>query len=266
MKFRSSFSAGVLAALALSSAAQATDPLRYATDIRRCVASYAGNGNGSTWQDRPVPFEPYKGGANIEVSNGLETWFSASDQSSEMSGSTMSFSGNGAGTAIAVPLSAPLTSQGQSKFDLYFTIDVTTEYRLSGVVAESGHQDSVSTVRLAVLGGANVQFIQSSPNSSTPFDVSGTLPPGNYRLYAEATGRGRTGPLLLVSNGTASCSLEFSASNELFHPADWNRDGAVNTADFFDFLIDFNAGDADFDRNSVTDSADLFGFLVEFNR
>jgi hypothetical protein len=265
MKVCSSVSTGVLAALALASVAHAGDPLRYTTDIRRCIASYAGNGSGSTWQDRPFPFEPYKGGANIEVTNGLEAWVSESDQSSNMSTRAMTFVGSGSGTAIAVPLSAPLTSQGQSKFDLYFVVSTPTEYRLTGVLSESGHPDSLSQVRLAVVGGGNVQLVQSAANTSTPFDISGTLQPGSYRLLAEATGRGRTGPLVLISTGNASCAVEFVANIEIQLPADWNHDGQIDTQDFFDFLADFQAGDADFDRNGVTDSADLFAFIIAFS-
>ena len=266
MNFRSPASVGVLAVVALSSAAHATDPLRYATDVRRCVASYSGNGSGSTWQDRPVAFKPYEGGANIEVTNGVETWFSSSVQTSEMTGTTMAFNGNAEGTAISVPLSAPLTSQGQSKFDLYFTVDEPTEYRLTGIIAETGHQDSAASVRLSVVGGGDLEFAESSTNSSRPVDFSGTLQPGSYRFYAEATGRGRTGPLLLVSHGTATCAVEFSAGVQLFHPADWNQDGVRNTRDFFDFLSDFHAGDADFNRDDVTNTVDFFEFITAFRQ
>lgn len=264
MKVRSSVSAGVLAAVALASVAHAGDPLRYTTDIRRCVASYSGNGSGSTWQDRPFPFEPYKGGANIEVSNGLEAWISESDQNSNMSGRSMTFVGSGSGTAIAVPLSAPLTSQGQSKYDMYFVVAATTEYHLTGVVSESGHADSLSQVRLSAVGGGNINLIQSTPNASVPFSITGTLQPGSYRLYAEATGRGRTGPLVLISTGTATCAVDFTANVEIILPADWNHDGQIDTQDFFDFLTDFQAGDADFDHNGITDSNDLFAFLIAF--
>ncbi len=267
MKFCVSVSIGVMSCGALAPLALAgDDPLEFSTDIRRCVASYAGNGSGSTWQDRPIPYEPYKGGANIEVTNGLETWFSSSVQNSEMDGFSMRFNGNGSGTAVAVPLSSPLTSQGQSKFDLYFSVTEETEYSLRGVVGELGHSDSQALVRLSIVGGAVVNEAVSATNSTGDFDLSGTLPPGNYRLYAEATGRGRTGPILLVSSGGATCTLEFNADSEIFDPADWNRDRLVNTNDFFQFVIDFQDGNADFDHSGATNSQDWFGFLSAFNR
>jgi hypothetical protein len=257
---------GALGLLALASGAIANDPLQFGTDIRRCTASYAGNGSGSTWQDRPVAFDPFDGGADIEVTNGLETWVSNSLQNSWMDGSTMAYVGSGTGTAIAVPLSAPLMAQGQSKFDLYFSISEPTEYHLWGTVGELGHADSQAVVRLSVVGGGVINEAISRANATDAFDLSGTLQPGNYRLYAEAMGRGRTTPLLLLSTGSSSCSVVFDAGTEIFDPADWNLDRLVNTADFFDFVTDFAADNADFDHSGETDSQDLFGFLNAFNR
>lgn len=189
------------------------EPIDWVTDIRRCTASYAGNGSGSSWQDRPTPFDAFQdGGADILVTNGVETWSATCSQDSTMDGVSASFESTAQATIIAGLTSNPLLAQAQSKFDLYFTITEPVSYQLEGHVSESFHSDSMAVVRLSVVGGGEIGSVTSGQDSTRSFQMSGILEPGTYRLYAEALGKCRTLPMTVFAEGSASCRMAFSVS------------------------------------------------------
>ncbi len=68
----------------------------------------------------------------------------------------------------------------------------------------------------------------------------------------------RVGGNSATAFGTGVLTLGF------FCIADYNRDGIDNSQDFFDFIIDFFAGDADFNVDGTTNSQDFFDFTTAF--
>lgn len=200
----------LLASSGSSAGSFVDDPIEWNTDIRRCSASYTGNGSGSTWQDRPTPYAPYQGAADLVASNGVETWSPHCTQESELDGSSASYVGWAESAIIAGLLSNPQTAQAQSKYDMWFTLAGPVEYELTGEVSEGGHSDSLAFVRLTNLEGDVIELVSSTADSSTAFHRSGTLPAGMYRLYVEVLGKCRTLPPLLVSQGEAACTMGFA--------------------------------------------------------
>lgn len=188
------------------------DTVDWITDIRRCSASFSGNGSGSSWQDRSIPFDGYEGGADIMVSNGVETWSSHCTQESSLAGTSAMFEAQSNATIVAGLLSNPLQTQSQAKFDMWFTVAERVEYAMHGEVTENGHLDSMAVVRLFNIDGDMIENIVSSADSSRAFNVSGILQPGTYRLYGESLGKCRTLPLQLIAEGTAACRMSFSVT------------------------------------------------------
>lgn len=212
MKFNMFAASAVLAFCPGSYAAVPGGPIDWITDIRRCSASFAGNGAGSSWQERLTPFAPYSGAADVLVSNGVETWGAQATQESEMNGYGATFEADSEAVLVAGVGSNPLTVQAQAKFDMYFTITDAVEYELSGRVSESFHADSLAVVRLSFSPGATIDEAVSSPDSSRVFHFSGVLQPGTYRLYGEVLGKCRTLPPMVMAQGASSCSLEFEVT------------------------------------------------------
>ena len=202
----------VLAASGSSPGRFTEDTIEWNTDIRRCSASYTGNGSGSTWQDRPTALLPFTGAADLVATNGVETWSPHCTQESAMDGSSASYVGWADAAIIAGLLSNPQTAQAQSKYDTFFTLAAPVHYELAGHVGENGHADSMAMVRLTNMDGDIIELITSVADTTTTFSRSGTLPAGMYRLYAETLGKCRTISPQLVSQGGATCEMEFAVA------------------------------------------------------
>jgi hypothetical protein len=257
---------GCVSGVVVTMPALAGDLLSYVTDIRRCTASYSGNGSATCTESRREPFEFWEGGANLNVTNGLETWVTSAQQRSDLDGVSVTFDGSGTTLAIAAPLSNPLQALAQSKLDLFFTVEAPTRYELFGRVAEGGCPDSLSRVVLSMYATGNpvLQSVTTGAEGVAEFSWSGTLEPGMYRLEAEASARSRTVSPVLLSEGVASCTMEFRTAPAVWCSSDWDRDGAVASPDAFAFLEDFFGDGADFNTDGRTDSSDFFGFLAAF--
>jgi hypothetical protein len=101
-----------------------------------------------------------------------------------------------------------------------------------------------------VAGGCNDDDGPSCPGSSSSIEFAGTA--GNL-YYIRVGGAGAA---------TGSGTLSISCGGHC--PADWDMSGAVNSADFFAFVLDFFAGNADFNHSGETNSQDFFDFLTAF--
>ncbi|MGE4198978.1 MAG: right-handed parallel beta-helix repeat-containing protein, partial [Phycisphaerales bacterium] len=100
------------------------------------------------------------------------------------------------------------------------------------------------------------------------------LAAGDLRLENQSPARDAGAPALHVANappydliGTPRPrgeAFDIGAYEYTSCPADWNRDNVVNSADYFDFLVDLYAGTGDFNGSGMTDSQDFFDFLAAF--
>lgn len=258
--------AGCVGGILVVLPALADDGMTFVTDIRRCTASYSGNGSATTTDSRRIPFEFFDGAANIDVTNGLETWVTHADEQSGMDAGTIVFHGAGQALILATPFSNPLQALGQAKMDVFFTLAEETAYTLEGQVSRSGDAASVSSVTLSIWEDQNiVQESAAAPaDGAMDFAWSGTLQPGMYRLQAEATAITLTAPPQVIAEAATDATLRFTLAPRARCPSDWNADGSVDTADAFAFLQDFFGPGADFDHDGATTSADFFGFLTAF--
>jgi hypothetical protein len=179
-----------------------------------------------------------------------------------MNGESMSLTAAAHATVTGQP-SSHLFAQGQTTFNILFSLSTPAAYSLSGSVSQTGNPQSNAQVTLTDESGHQIESIASTPNNPDFFNRQGELAPGNYRVEATVLGRAQTpGPL---SSGDALCFLLLSVTPSDGCPADWNRDGIVDTQDFYAFLADFLAGNADFDHSGSTDVQDFLAFLLSFD-
>jgi len=240
----------------------ADDVFTYVTDSRRCVASFGGNGGGSSYESPSSPFADYTGGAHLKADNGVESWAAHCDQMSSMDATHMMMMG-GAAAYVDTSVESAINAQGRSTFDVYFTVNVLTPYRIVGSIGESGHAESVSRVRLSDWSGTTLVEFESETDTTSPIAFQGILQPGNYRLLAETQARVRTPPGN-AAHATTTCSVLFSVPTSKSCRGDWNNDGAVNSVDFYNFIGNFLDGDADMNRDGGTNTEDFLDFMAAF--
>jgi hypothetical protein len=102
--------------------------------------------------------------------------------------SSSEISGEGESNATALP---GATAEGVSRLEADFVVEAALPYSLSGsvggaVVGPSGTTTSPTSVVLESDGHVLHMVMQEEAPFPTPFDFSGQLPPGNYRLLVDA--------------------------------------------------------------------------------
>jgi hypothetical protein len=117
-----------------------------------------------------------------------ETGFAMSDQDSSIA--PMSYSANLATQSSAVADFLGATGIAESIFNVEFTVESPVDFNIVGLSTAVGG-DSIASVKLVNIGvgGTPTQIfanLVATANGSAPFDVDGSLLPGDYRLEARS--------------------------------------------------------------------------------
>ncbi|MEK6642275.1 MAG: hypothetical protein AABZ08_00065 [Planctomycetota bacterium] len=168
---------------------------------------------------------------------------------------------SGAGTAV-------MHSQGPGNEIVFsFTLDSPRDYHLVGNLVHPA-PGAFSYIAIQWFNGFNWQYIFWSaalPNGQGPFDLSGTLLPGEYQLQCV---------LGLTAGGNESSTATYQYELNILNRGDMNCDGLVDGRDIQPFLIAVQDPGAyatsyfscdilngDMDGNTTVDEFDVPGFV-----
>jgi hypothetical protein len=179
----------------------------------------------------------------------------------------------GASTQVAAAASglgtAEIHAQNPGNEILFsFTLDSSRDYHLVGNLVHPA-PGAFSYVAIQWFNGFNWQYIFWSaflPNGQGPFDIIGTLNPGEYRLQST---------LALGAGGNESSTATYQYELNILQRGDMNCDGFVDGLDIQPFLIALqNPGayatnyigcdvlNGDMDASTTVDEFDVPGFVI----
>ena len=144
-----------------------------------------------------------------------------------------------------------------------FTVQRSISYRLSGTITLPA-ASAFSAVALQRFNGFNWEYVFYSaflPTGQGPFDVSGTLVAGDYRLTSDLGINANAN-----TSGTSSYNYVFDVAGLGGCAADFGGDGFLTFEDFDAFVAAFEAGttSADFDGDGFLTFEDFDSFVAAF--
>ncbi len=208
------------------------------------------------------PPSPYYAAVSVE----LEHEYSITGDVDHMQTVNASGSSLVAGVVSGAGLSQMNSVNPGNELILNFTVNGPTIYHIVGAVEVPG-PTAFSGVRLEVFNGFNWVWIFNTiilPGTEGPFDVTGTLTPGQYRIV---------GALAVGESNTDSVYADYYYTLELTPKGDMNCDGKLDGLDvqaFVEAILDAptyqshyptcNMLNGDMTNNNTLDMADVDPF------